>query len=134
MVLILISNQSTPLYKQIANIIRLKIEQQHWLPDQELPTEEALAQLYSVSRITIRKAENELIEERLLYKERGKTVRVSQPLNHFVNNVTLINQQDAHIEEIFDTKKTLSYHLEISYTDIRISRIMQVPLILRFIY
>ena len=52
-----------PLYYQIANILRNRIIEGTWQPDSQLPTENRLAQKYSVSRPTIRNAKDILEKE-----------------------------------------------------------------------
>lgn len=122
------TDKTIPLYKQIANDMRKKIVQGVWKPQDKLPPEENLSELYAVSRITIRKAENQLISERLITKARGHSAYVSNPDDHSVSNATLINQHGPHIKEIFNDHKKLTIALKTTFADIHISRLLQVPL------
>ncbi len=63
---------SLPLYKQIYNHIRDAIASGILKPNQKTPAESELSQLYKVSRITIRKAIAELVENDLLIRRHGK--------------------------------------------------------------
>jgi GntR family transcriptional regulator, frlABCD operon transcriptional regulator len=61
-------NPSTPqpLYRQIRQILKNDIEQGKYNPDEQIPTEAELCETYKVSRITIRKAIEDLVVEGIL--------------------------------------------------------------------
>lgn len=69
----------TPLYKQIRNIIKQKIMDGEFKPNQKIPSETQLSNIFQVSRITVRNAINELVDEDLLVKKQGKGTFVSVP-------------------------------------------------------
>lgn len=73
------SKDDTPLYKQISEYIRQRIEQEDWHVGQKIPTEQELCQQFEVSRITIVKAISRLVEEGLLVREQGRGTFVSVP-------------------------------------------------------
>lgn len=58
-------------YKLIENELRSKIKSKEYLPGFKLPTEEELCEKYEVSRITVRKALNNLSMEGLIIKRTG---------------------------------------------------------------
>jgi GntR family transcriptional regulator len=60
-----------PLYQQLQRGLRRAIEKNILAPDQALPPERDLAHDFAVSRITIRKALEGLVEERLLVRRQG---------------------------------------------------------------
>jgi len=60
-----------PLYQQLQRGLRHAIETNILAPDQALPPERDLAQGFAVSRITIRKALEGLVEEGLLVRRQG---------------------------------------------------------------
>ncbi len=60
------------LYNQLKSKIREKIETGEWAEEQKIPTEKELCEMFSVSRITARKAIADLQEENLLIKKQGK--------------------------------------------------------------
>jgi GntR family transcriptional regulator len=66
----------TPLYHQIYIILRNKIIEQEFVFGDYLPSEEETAQTFSVSRITSKRALNELADEGLVIRERGRGTRV----------------------------------------------------------
>jgi len=62
---------SQPLYQQLQRAIREAIEQQVLAPNDALPPERELAADLNVSRITVRKAIDALVEEGLLVRRQG---------------------------------------------------------------
>ena len=65
-------SQPTPLYHQIYMIIRGVIEQNEIGPKTLLPGEQALTRLFAVSRITVKRALNELAADKLVSRHRGR--------------------------------------------------------------
>jgi len=61
-----------PLYRQIKDLITGSLVSGEWKPGQSIPSEIELAQRYSVSQGTVRKAINELAEQNLLVRHQGK--------------------------------------------------------------
>ena len=59
-------------YEQIRQDIIHKIESMEYRPNQVIPSENELCASYGVSRITVRKAIDELVHEGLLYRIKGK--------------------------------------------------------------
>jgi len=66
-----------PLYQQLQRSLREAIENRVIAPDDALPPERDLADMLSVSRITVRKAIDELVEEGLLVRKQGSGTFVS---------------------------------------------------------
>lgn len=60
------------LYNQLKLKIREKIERGDWQEGQKIPTEKELCDMFNVSRVTARKAINDLQDENLLVKKQGK--------------------------------------------------------------
>jgi GntR family transcriptional regulator of arabinose operon len=71
------SNTRTPLYKQIKEYVLNNIRQSVWQSNDKIPSENELAAKFKVSRITIKNALQELIEEGLIYRIQGKGSFVS---------------------------------------------------------
>ena len=69
----------TPLYKQLKDIIKQKIIDGEFRPGQKIPSELQLSKMYNVSRITVRNAITELVDEDLLIKKQGRGTFVSAP-------------------------------------------------------
>lgn len=63
---------STPLYDQLKQIIKDSILQEVYKQGERLPNETELCEIYGVSRITVRRAIQELTEEGLLERKQGK--------------------------------------------------------------
>lgn len=73
-------NSFVPLYIQIAQILRENIRDSVYKPGDKLPSEKELEQRYGISRITAMSALEELVNERLAYRERGRGTFVAQPM------------------------------------------------------
>lgn len=69
-------NSLTPLYMQLREIIRYKIESGEYAPCTVLPSENDMADEYAVTRQTVRNAVDTLIQEGLLRRVPGKGVYV----------------------------------------------------------
>src|SRR5205085_10814598 len=70
-------SSSQPLYQQLQRALREAIENGVIGADDALPPERDLAEMLSVSRITVRKAVDELVEEGLLIRKQGSGTFVS---------------------------------------------------------
>ena len=79
-----------PIYEQIAQWMRQNILSNQWSQDLKLPSEDDLASSIQVSRGTIRKAIEALIDERLLVRIHGKGTFVD-------NNLVFEQQPDGRI-------------------------------------
>jgi len=62
---------TAPLYQQLQRVLRAAIERQVLAPDEALPPERDLAQAYNVSRVTVRKALDGLVDARMLTRRQG---------------------------------------------------------------
>lgn len=70
-------DSSVPLYIQIKDYIRLNIQAGVFPENSRIPSERQLAEQFQVSRLTVSKAINELIQEGLLHSHVGKGTFVS---------------------------------------------------------
>jgi len=66
------SKDSKPLYLQIKDILQQKIINNEYEVGSTIPSENELEEIFGVSRMTIRQAVTELVNEGLLRKERGR--------------------------------------------------------------
>ncbi len=66
-----------PLYVQLEELIRNKIEEGEWKAQTAIPSESELNRMFGVSRMTIRSACSQLVQEGLLYRVPGKGTFVS---------------------------------------------------------
>ncbi|GGB39213.1 UTRA domain-containing protein [Virgibacillus dakarensis] len=67
-----------PLYHQLKQIIIEDIESGKYETGEQLPTEMELCKKYGVSRITVRRAVSDLVDEKILYRKQGKGTFVSE--------------------------------------------------------
>ncbi len=65
-------------YVHIKNGIKEMIEEGHWQPGDVIPPEGELGEMFGASRISVRRAIEELVKEEVLEKEFGKTPRVKK--------------------------------------------------------
>lgn len=70
--------EKQPLYVQLMESIKAKIEEGELKAGDKLPSEALLQKSYHVSRVTVRKALSELVRENYLISVRGKGSYVSQ--------------------------------------------------------
>lgn len=73
------THSSTPLYMQLKQAITEDINKGVYTPGEKLPIETDLCDIYGVSRITVRKAVLDLVEEGLLIRQQGKGTFVQYP-------------------------------------------------------
>ena len=72
-------NSTIPLYEQVKEAIKQKIERKEWKENTRVPSETELMKMYEVSRVTIRNALALLVEEGYLEKKQGIGTFVSKP-------------------------------------------------------
>lgn len=71
-------NSAVPLYEQLKMALRERIESQIFEPGERMLSEVELCDKYGVSRITVRRAVDELVEEGYLERRQGKGTFVAQ--------------------------------------------------------
>lgn len=69
-------NYKSPIYLQLREIIRTKIEEEEYLPGMAIPSENELADIYGINRLTVRNAIEALVNEGSLVRVQGKGVFV----------------------------------------------------------
>ncbi|MDF2540636.1 MAG: transcriptional regulator, GntR family with LacI sensor [Herbinix sp.] len=85
------------LYEKIISYLRQEIHSQNFKPGDKLPTEKELAQKFGVSRITSKRALEDLKSEGLIYRVRGSGSFVSsleKNLDKFLSTSTTNNRLD----------------------------------------
>ena len=90
------SKDSKPLYLQIKDILKHKIINNEYAVGSTIPSENELEEIFGVSRMTIRQAVNELVNEGLLRKERGRgkgTVVLSNAIADKLSTVKSFTQK-----------------------------------------
>lgn len=72
-------NSKLPLYLQLVSEIKNKISINNLKPGDKIESEEVLVRKYDISRVTVRKALQQLCDEEILVKKQGKGTYVSAP-------------------------------------------------------
>lgn len=67
---------NAPIYLQLREVVRTKIEDGEYLPGMAIPSENELADFYGINRLTVRNAIDALVGEGLLKRVQGKGVYV----------------------------------------------------------
>ncbi len=72
-------NSPIPMYYQLAEELRKKIQDNIWPPGHCIDSERVLSQEYNLSRMTVRQAIGELVQAGLLTREKGRGTFVCEP-------------------------------------------------------
>ena len=79
-------NDNSPLYMQLARKLMQDVREGRYQADQALPSERTLSEQLDVSRVTARKAIDQLVEQGLVVRRRGSgnyiAPRIEQPLSN----------------------------------------------------
>lgn len=78
-------NTVIPMYEQVINVIKDEIQRGVFKPQSKIPTEPELSERFGVSRITIRRAIEELCKQGIVEKKQGKGTFVTA--SKFVRNM-----------------------------------------------
>ncbi|WP_096438425.1 GntR family transcriptional regulator [Alteribacter populi] len=78
-------NSPLPIYYQIEEYIKERIQNKQFQPGDILPSEREMAETFNISRMTVRQAINNLVNENLLFRKKGKGTfvaekKIAQPL------------------------------------------------------
>lgn len=79
-------------YQEIANELRSQIQAGVYKPGEQLALEREMCVQYGVSRITIKKAVDQLVKEGLVVKRRGSGTFVKSLANEDVHDISMANQ------------------------------------------
>lgn len=69
-------NYGSPIYLQLREVIRSKIQEGEFLPGMAIPSENQLAETYGINRMTVRSGIDALVKEGILKRVQGKGVYV----------------------------------------------------------
>ena len=64
-------NNTTPFYEQVVDDLKMKMRQGTFSPGKRLPSIAELGKHYNVSSITVRKAVDKLVQEKLVFTRKG---------------------------------------------------------------
>src|SRR5260370_30998021 len=68
-----------PIYVQLENLVRDRIDNGEWAPGMMLPSERQLCDTYGIARMTVRQAISNLVIEGLLTRTQGRGTFVARP-------------------------------------------------------
>lgn len=91
---------SIPLYEQLRDLLKTQIDDGEFAPGERIPSEDKLNGMYGVSRITIRRALQDLVEAGYLVKRTGKGTYVAErlPFTRSESKVAAVFTQDNDVE------------------------------------
>lgn len=93
------------LYMQVRDLLVAKIESGELSPGDELPGERTLAEMYDVSRVTIRKCISYMVEEGYLIRQRGKrTVVAERKVNHRLGDLIGVAEELSEFNDTVEIK------------------------------
>lgn len=72
-------NSPIPIYIQIEEIIKQRIDLEEYRIGETIPSERELSLQFNVSRMTVRQAITNLVNSGLLYREKGRGTYVANP-------------------------------------------------------
>ncbi|MCM0646910.1 GntR family transcriptional regulator [Clostridium swellfunianum] len=101
----------TPKYQQIIQYIIDKIEKKEFKEGQKLPTEEELCSYFNVSRISVRKAYDELMHQGYIIRKHGKGSYVNTSLMVMQLNSLQGFTEEMRSRGIRVTSKVLKFEL-----------------------
>ncbi len=99
-----LKDSKIPLYHQIREDLRARIEEGEWLSGELIPAEKELCAEYKVSKITVLEAIKGLVREGLLYRKQGKGTFMAKPkleqsLNRFYSFTESMRQKGLEPEQ-----------------------------------
>ncbi|RAS75345.1 GntR family transcriptional regulator [Priestia endophytica] len=112
------THSSTPLYIQLKQTLTEDINKGVYSPGEKLPIETDLCDIYGVSRITVRKAVLDLVEDGLLTRQQGKGTFVQYPKAK--RELFAVNGHAEYMSEMGKVPKTkmLSFGLKAAKANI----------------
>ena len=78
-----------PVYHQIKLTIKEWIDNKEFYPGEKIPSENVLAERFKVSRVTVRQAISQLVQDGLLQSRRGFGTIVSSPKENYERTISL---------------------------------------------
>lgn len=86
-------HDNSPLYMQIARKLSDDVRNGRYQVDQALPSERTLSELLNVSRVTARKAIDQLVEQGLVVRRRGSGNYIAPRIEQPLSNLTSFSEQ-----------------------------------------
>ena len=114
-------NSFEPLFLQTKNMIKDFIYENNLKPGDKIPNEEELCNLFKVSRITIRRAISELVNDELLYRNHPKGTFIATPrlklnfIGEFESFAQEIVSKGFNLKDKILVSKSIRANSDISY-------------------
>src|SRR5436309_393204 len=86
-------SDSSPLYIQVARKLTQDVRDGRYQVDQALPSERSLSEQLDVSRVTARKAIDQLVDQGLVVRKRGSGNYVAPRIEQPLSNLTSFSEQ-----------------------------------------
>ncbi|OLN21919.1 phosphonate metabolism transcriptional regulator PhnF [Domibacillus antri] len=101
----------TPIYFQLEHSLRRQIEDGELLPGELLPSEREFAEKLGISRMTVRQAITNLVNEGFLYRQKGRGTFVSEKkLEQRLSGLTSFTE-DMRMRGLTPASKLLSFKI-----------------------
>ena len=115
-----------PLYIRIREELLKKIESGVWPEGMMIPTEKELSKIYNVSRVTIRKAISQLVDQKYLLRKAGfGTIVYQNKLS--LSNFTLVRSFTEEMNEMGIDSRTLDISLKTIHANQLLANIFNIP-------
>ena len=119
------SGGSLPKYRQVEEDLRYRILSGQWKQGDQIPTEAELCLQYDVSRITIRRAIQNLAMEGYLYSLSGKGTFVGEWEAHAVES-PMLRSFTNEMHDLGYRAVTASVELDLAHADARLAAVLDI--------
>lgn len=115
-----------PYYIQLMDILREKIQENKWLPGEQIPGEQELCDTYGISRTVVRQALRELELEGIIHRRKGKGTFVAEPKisEGLIQNLTGF-YQDMIERGLKPVTRVL--HQNVIHSNEKVARFLEIP-------
>ena len=117
------SNEYQPLYEKIKHYIVQKIHNMEWIQGERIPSEQELAETFGVSRITTKRAIDDLARQGIIVRKKGQGSFVSKPNETGDNNKYIVSillpydntrrELPQYINGVMEVLRKKNYYLDI---------------------
>lgn len=114
------------LYMQVAEDLILNIRSEKWRCGERIPTEYELCDIYHVSRITIRRAIEELVRDGLLYRKRAKGTFVQEENTHHNEHYTMIRGFTKELQELGKNAQTVDAKIDLIHANKQLAKNLNI--------
>ena len=114
-----------PLYHQLHNVLKAEIESGRWRPDERLPSEQEIARCFKISKITVRKAHEELVQIGYIRREQGRgTFVVRRKFDEGFRRLTSFTEEMGRHNLVAASRVLAQFETE---ADARVAHALQIP-------